>query len=159
MEKFPFNSAQEWGFLFFSLFWLAVRAGTLQVRLSWYFYSHKTAEQNPHASSSKPRPSLWPPALMFFPSTSAERRSFIPEIQITECITMFLQVAYIKKGQLRWNAYLKLCIWLIVALTRSQGLGVSNSYQAGIIHLCLEEENKIILSNIHTWYCSENYTN
>lgn len=40
----------------------------------------KVAEVGPHASSSRPRPSLWPPALMFFPSTSADRVSFMPGI-------------------------------------------------------------------------------
>lgn len=40
----------------------------------------KVAEVHPHASSSRPRPSLWPPALIFFPSTSADRVSFMPGI-------------------------------------------------------------------------------
>ncbi len=31
-----------------------------------------------YASNSRPKPSLWPPALMFFPSRRAERVSFIP---------------------------------------------------------------------------------
>lgn len=41
----------------------------------------EVAEVGPHASSSRPRPSLWPPALMFLPSTSADRVSFMPGIK------------------------------------------------------------------------------
>lgn len=50
----------------------------------------KVAEVGPHASSSRPRPSLWPPALMFFPSTSADRVSFMPGINAFTWFFYFL---------------------------------------------------------------------
>lgn len=70
----------------FSVFWLNLiktsmtdQAEILWVKFSCYSYSSpQGGRAEPHASSSRPRPSLWPPALMFFPSTRADRVSFIP---------------------------------------------------------------------------------
>lgn len=47
---------------------------------------------HPYASSSKPMPTLWPPALKFFPSIRAERVSFTPTERDTSLNTHKVQL-------------------------------------------------------------------
>lgn len=100
----------------------------------------KVAEVGPHASSSRPRPSLWPPALMFFPSTSADRVSFMPGINT---LTSLFQIMCpdSKTGRLPIVSEAKR------GLTRTQALSVSDSYQTCIVHLGLQKNCESLLVN------------
>lgn len=74
-----------------------------------------------YASSSKPMPTLCPPALKFFPSIKAERVTLMPELKRALCNVITTYDLPSKLHQPTWP----------------QTLGVPDTDQAGVVHFGL----------------------